>query len=73
MFGMANDQPMPRDTPLPGQESVDLDPVIPAEPEQPEPGGDSTADQASGAPAEQPDPADTDPELGNTLISPENS
>ncbi len=57
---MDTDEPLTPDVQLPGQEAgtVDLEPSI--EPEGEEPGGD-------------PVEGDHDPELGNTLISPENS
>ena len=60
---MDNDQPVTPDVELPGQEAetVDLEPSIEPEGQEPE---------ASGVPAQSPD---ADPELGNTLIAPGNS
>lgn len=64
------DEPaVPRDVQLPGQEleADDLDPVI-----EPEPAAEPTG----GTPAlsaDEPGGGDSNPELGNTLIAPDNS
>jgi len=65
--------PIPRDVNLPGQavEAPDLDPDI-----EPEPGSVPDGDEADNAVGEtapsHPEAADA-PELGNTLIQPDNS
>lgn len=75
MVTMANQDPLSRDVQLPGQDadSFDLDPTV--VPEHEESSGDcdqSRANAASEA-AEGQVPADSNPELGNTLIQPDNS
>jgi hypothetical protein len=67
---MADQPAVPRDPQLPGQqiEAVDdLDPDI-----EPEPAADQPAD-TPGLAAEEPGGGDSNPEVGNTLIEPENS
>lgn len=71
---MADQPAVPRDAQLPGQqiEAVDdLDPAIEPEPAADEQRADDSPLEQAGA--EQPQTADTDPELGNTLIEPGNS
>lgn len=70
------EDPVAREVELPGQdvESVDLEPTIEPEPGVPAPDGDKAGDGAvSGAVAREPDTANSDPELGNTLIQSDNS
>ncbi len=70
------EDPVSREVELPGQdvESVDLEPTIEPEPGEPAPDSDKADDAAvSGAAASEPDTANSDPELGNTLIQPDNS
>ena len=62
---MDNQDAVSRDVPLPGQEPVDLEPSI--EPE-PEPTTSSSGEEDPGRTG-----AAEDPEVGNTLINPDNS
>lgn len=72
---MGDEDPVSREVELPGQdvESVDLDPTIEPEPAEPAPDSDKADDAVSGAAASQPNTTNSDPELGNTLIQPDNS
>jgi hypothetical protein len=64
---MENQDALSPDVALPGQEPVDLEPSIEPEPEQ-DPAADGSAEEDPGQAA-----AAEEPELGNTLINPDNS
>lgn len=70
---MADEHSVSRDIQLPGQdpEAFDLEPSIEPEPAAPGPDRDNPA--VPGTAASRPDTTDSDPELGNTLIQPDNS